>query len=79
MAHYGVRFISSAFDWLTEITYSVVDCAEGTLRQFQMQPRGHGEPILKASNVTKLFVTHMHGSSPQNFGGIFIFTSCPSS
>ncbi|KAJ8583537.1 hypothetical protein M405DRAFT_690679, partial [Rhizopogon salebrosus TDB-379] len=38
----------------------MVDCAEGTLRQFQTQPRGQGEPVLKASNVAKLFITHMH-------------------
>ncbi|KAG1843572.1 beta-lactamase-like protein [Suillus subalutaceus] len=38
----------------------MVDCAEGTARQFQMQHRGQGDPVLKALKVTKLFVTHMH-------------------
>lgn len=38
----------------------MVDCAEGTVRQFQMQHRGQGDPVLKAFKVTKLFVTHMH-------------------
>ncbi|KIO13252.1 hypothetical protein M404DRAFT_122698 [Pisolithus tinctorius Marx 270] len=37
----------------------MVDCAEGTLRQFQTQPRGN-ESRLRAMKVTKLFVTHMH-------------------
>lgn len=38
----------------------MVDCAEGTLRQFQTQPRRNNEPSLRANKVTKLFVTHMH-------------------
>lgn len=38
---------------------AVVDCAEGTLRQFALQPSG--KAFLKANKVTKLFVTHMHG------------------
>lgn len=37
----------------------VVDCAEGTLRQFAMQ--GRNSPGLKPNKVTKIFVTHMHG------------------
>ncbi|KAI6038978.1 beta-lactamase-like protein [Pisolithus marmoratus] len=37
----------------------VVDCAEGTVRQFQTQPRGN-ESRLRAMKITKLFVTHMH-------------------
>lgn len=37
----------------------MVDCAEGTLRQFQTQPRGN-QPRLRAMKITKLFVTHMH-------------------
>jgi ribonuclease Z len=37
----------------------VVDCAEGTLRQFAWQPyRAHR---LKVSRLTKIFITHMHG------------------
>ncbi|KAG0705215.1 beta-lactamase-like protein [Suillus ampliporus] len=38
----------------------MIDCAEGTVRQFHMQPRGQGDSVLKALKVTKLFVTHMH-------------------
>ncbi|KAG9318379.1 beta-lactamase-like protein [Chiua virens] len=41
-------------------TLWMVDCAEGTTRQFQLQPRGTGEETLRAQRVTKLFVTHMH-------------------
>nr|GAT61273.1 predicted protein [Mycena chlorophos] len=37
----------------------MVDCAEGTMRQFAFQP--YDTPIrLKPNNVTKLFITHMH-------------------
>lgn len=42
------------------ICRAVVDCAEGTLRQFAFQP--HGKAYLKANKVTKLFITHMHGT-----------------
>ena len=41
----------------------MVDCAEGTARQFEMQPRGRGVETLRAQRVTKLFVTHMHGTN----------------
>ena len=37
----------------------VVDCAEGTLRQFAWQP--YGAHRLKVSRLTKIFITHMHG------------------
>ena len=37
----------------------VVDCAEGTFRQFAMQ--GRNSLGLKPNKVTKIFVTHMHG------------------
>ncbi|KAF9459569.1 beta-lactamase-like protein [Collybia nuda] len=36
----------------------MVDCAEGTLRQFAFQPKGQIQ--LKANRVTKIFITHMH-------------------
>ncbi|CAK5279563.1 unnamed protein product [Mycena citricolor] len=36
----------------------MVDCAEGTTRQFAFQPQG--SPWLKAASVSKMFVTHMH-------------------
>ncbi|KAG6829665.1 hypothetical protein H0H92_003908 [Tricholoma furcatifolium] len=37
---------------------SLVDCAEGTTRQFALQDRM--QMALKASNVSKIFFTHMH-------------------
>ncbi|KII88763.1 hypothetical protein PLICRDRAFT_110762 [Plicaturopsis crispa FD-325 SS-3] len=37
----------------------MVDCAEGTLRQFALQPRG-GARHLKVNSVKKIFITHMH-------------------
>jgi len=36
----------------------MVDCAEGTLRQFSRQPNGLNR--LKVSRVSKIFITHMH-------------------
>lgn len=39
--------------------HSVVDCAEGTLRQFASQPR-QGQ-FLKVNDVSKIFITHLHG------------------
>lgn len=39
---------------------AVVDCAEGTVRQFAMQP-GQGEQRFKVARVRKIFITHMHG------------------
>jgi ribonuclease Z len=36
------------------------------VRQFQMQHRGQGDPVLKAFKVAKLFVTHMHGLFHRN-------------
>jgi hypothetical protein len=37
----------------------VVDCAEGTLRQFALQP--YGQRHLKVHKLAKIFITHMHG------------------
>ncbi|KAF9476598.1 hypothetical protein BDN70DRAFT_839047 [Pholiota conissans] len=37
----------------------VVDCAEGTTRQFAMQPQ-FTKPFLRINKVSKIFVTHMH-------------------
>ncbi|KAL4064314.1 hypothetical protein J3A83DRAFT_580545 [Scleroderma citrinum] len=51
----------SSIDVIGNGSLWMVDCAEGTLRQFQTQPRGNNEPWLRAMKVTKLFVTHMHG------------------
>jgi len=41
------------------LTHLVIDCAEGTTRQFELQPPG-GHRI-KRGKVTTIFVTHMHG------------------
>jgi ribonuclease Z len=70
-----VRFISLALDLIDWLS-SVIDCAEGTVRQFQMQHRSQGDPVLKAFKVTKLFVTHMHGLFHRTCG-ILIFTLVP--
>ncbi|KZP24835.1 hypothetical protein FIBSPDRAFT_856635 [Athelia psychrophila] len=37
----------------------MVDCAEGTLRQFALQP-GYGADRIKVSKLSKMFITHMH-------------------
>lgn len=58
MVLYGVRIVST-FKLLIHLCPLVVDCAEGTTRQFLYQP--YGGPNVRASKVTKLFVTHMHG------------------
>ena len=39
----------------------VIDCAEGTTRQFQLQPQAIS-PHLHLHRITKIFVTHMHGN-----------------
>ena len=51
----------------------MVDCAEGTLRQFALQP--YGKSYLKSNKITKLFITHMHGtlSEAQLFRLSFVF------
>ncbi|KAH8111177.1 beta-lactamase-like protein [Phellopilus nigrolimitatus] len=38
----------------------LVDCAEGTTRQFALQPERNGQKRLKTSKVTKIFITHLH-------------------
>lgn len=38
----------------------MVDCGEGTLRQFALQPSRPNQRTLKASRITKIFITHMH-------------------
>ncbi|KAI9508988.1 beta-lactamase-like protein [Russula earlei] len=38
----------------------MIDCAEGTLRQFSLQPQKDTARSLKPSRVNKIFVTHMH-------------------
>ncbi|KAF9451213.1 hypothetical protein P691DRAFT_699774 [Macrolepiota fuliginosa MF-IS2] len=45
----------------------MVDCAEGTSRQFALQPQRPGMPRVRIPQVTKLFVTHMH---PDHIMGI---------
>src|SRR6267154_1983516 len=51
--------------WLTDETLrnTVIDGAEGTLRQFSLQPPKNVGKTLKASQVSKIFVTHMHRES----------------
>lgn len=41
------------------LAHSVVDCAEGTSRQFELQPPGGYRA--KRGKVTTIFITHMHG------------------
>lgn len=46
---------------------SVVDCAEGTVRQFAINAtriNQSGERAWKIGKVTKIFITHMHGARP---------------
>ncbi|KAI0749184.1 beta-lactamase-like protein [Daedaleopsis nitida] len=38
----------------------MVDCAEGTVRQFALQPSRSGQPRLRLARVSKMFITHMH-------------------
>ncbi|KAI0716034.1 beta-lactamase-like protein [Cerioporus squamosus] len=38
----------------------MVDCAEGTVRQFEAQPYRPAHPRLRTSQVSKIFITHMH-------------------
>ncbi|KAJ7833686.1 beta-lactamase-like protein [Mycena olivaceomarginata] len=46
-------------DCLRDGSLWMVDCAEGTIRQFDFQPRD--TPVrLKPQSVSKLFITHMH-------------------
>lgn len=40
----------------------VVDCAEGTTRQFVLQPHRPGVLRARINQVSKIFVTHMHGT-----------------
>ena len=40
---------------------TVVDCAEGTVRQFEKQPSRPGQQRLRVGQVSKIFITHMHG------------------
>lgn len=61
MVLYGVR-VASTFQATNPSCPLVVDCAEGTTRQFLYQP--YDGPNVRASKVTKLFVTHMHGLDP---------------
>jgi hypothetical protein len=45
------------------LRHTVIDGAEGTLRQFFLQPPKNGGRTLKVSQVSKIFVTHMHRKS----------------
>ncbi len=39
---------------------SVVDCAEGTLRQFSLQRERDPSKRISVNSVSKIFVTHLH-------------------
>ncbi|KAF5376535.1 hypothetical protein D9757_008283 [Collybiopsis confluens] len=47
-------------DLLGNGTLWMIDCAEGTLRQFQMQPFSPARSNPRLSQVKKIFITHMH-------------------
>ena len=50
--------------WLISSRNTVIDGAEGTLRQFSLQSsKNAGEKTVKVSQVSKIFVTHMHRES----------------
>ncbi|KZT30434.1 hypothetical protein NEOLEDRAFT_1125983 [Neolentinus lepideus HHB14362 ss-1] len=52
---------SLVIDMLGDGSLWMVDCAEGTVRQFAFQPRGaQGQMYLRSSRVTNVFITHMH-------------------
>lgn len=38
----------------------MVDCAEGTTRQFALQPERDVRKRLKLSRINKIFITHLH-------------------
>ena len=44
----------------------VVDCAEGTTRQFALQPH-YTKPHVSIQKVSKIFITHMHGRRPNEY------------
>ncbi|KDQ63695.1 hypothetical protein JAAARDRAFT_120521 [Jaapia argillacea MUCL 33604] len=52
---------SLVMDTIGDGSLWMIDCAEGTLRQFFFQPRGpQGQQYLRAARVSKVFITHMH-------------------
>ncbi len=55
--------------WLTDkiSRHTVIDGAEGTLRQFSLQPSKNAGRTLKVSQVRKIFITHMHRESLPKF------------
>ena len=56
--HLSRRF-HTTIDRLTgDLQFTVVDGAEGTLRQFSLQPEG--SRVFQVAKVNKIFVTHMH-------------------
>jgi ribonuclease BN (tRNA processing enzyme) len=56
-----VKINESSVPSLIMVYLSVVDCAEGTLRQFALQPYTLNSNFLRPDNVKKVFITHMHG------------------
>jgi len=57
---YSLSMPAAVVGELTFHDYTVVDCAEGTLRQFSLQPPKDGRKTPKVFHVNKIFVTHMH-------------------
>jgi len=64
---FGVRITFSSLNYETPFIsicslsiLSVVDCAEGTARQFALQPK-YAVPHVKVQKISKIFITHMHG------------------
>ncbi|TFK26392.1 hypothetical protein FA15DRAFT_292579 [Coprinopsis marcescibilis] len=49
---------SLACDFMDDLSLWLVDCAEGTQRQFQLQPQEGFK--YRVNKVTKIFITHMH-------------------
>ncbi|EAU88134.1 hypothetical protein CC1G_03806 [Coprinopsis cinerea okayama7 len=58
-------------DFMDDLSLWLVDCAEGTLRQFQFQPQEGFK--YRANRVTKIFITHMHAD---HIMGIVPFLRC---
>ncbi|TBU25063.1 hypothetical protein BD309DRAFT_554006 [Dichomitus squalens] len=56
----------------------MIDCAEGTRRQFEQQPYRPGQQRLRMTDVTKIFITHLHGerSYLRSFVGVPLRAPC---
>ena len=56
----------------------MVDCAEGTTRQFANQPWSFGRTNPRPTQVRKMFITHMHGKHLQSNRLIAFHPTCSS-